>query len=48
MHLVTTASLATIQARRRAPVDPRRLRPNVDVDTAQLTGLPENDWSGGG
>jgi uncharacterized protein YcbX len=46
IHLVTTSSLATIGDARGDRVDPRRLRPNVVVDTAPQTGLPENDWSG--
>lgn len=46
VHLVTTASLATMATAHGRPVDPRRLRPNVVVDTGPLDGLPENDWAG--
>jgi uncharacterized protein len=46
IHLVTTASLTTVGARHGTPVDPRRLRPNVVVETGALGGLPEDGWAG--
>lgn len=46
IHLVTTASLTTTGAAHGGSVDARRLRPNVVVDTGELTGLPEDDWAG--
>jgi uncharacterized protein YcbX len=48
LHLLTTASLATLQARTPAArFDVRRFRPNVVVETAAgTTGLPEADWAG--
>lgn len=46
VHLVTTASLATMATAHGRPVDPRRLRPNVVVDTGPRTGLLENGWAG--
>lgn len=46
IHLVTTSSLATMAAHHGDPVDARRLRPNVVVDTGALAGLPEDGWAG--
>jgi uncharacterized protein YcbX len=48
LHLLTTASLATLQAKTPgARFDVRRFRPNVVVETPSgTTGLPEIDWAG--
>ncbi len=46
VHLVTTASLTTAGERHGGPVDARRLRPNLVVDTGTAAGFPEHDWSG--
>ncbi len=46
LHLVTSASLTTTGERHGGPVDARRLRPNLVVDTGHATGFPEHDWSG--
>lgn len=47
LHLLTSASMATLQAS--APdstIDVRRFRPSMMLDTPELDGFPENDWSG--
>jgi uncharacterized protein YcbX len=48
LHLLTTASVATLQAKAPgARFDVRRFRPNVVIETApDLAGLPEADWTG--
>lgn len=46
VHLVTTASLRELGERRGADVDPRRLRPNLVVDTGAATGFVEDEWLG--
>ena len=46
VHLVTTSALGTIGDSHGGPVDPRRLRPNLVVDSGQVTGLPEDGWAG--
>ena len=46
VHLVTTASLATMSERHGSEVDARRCRPNLVVDTGGLQGFPEDDWLG--
>ncbi|GAA0521824.1 MOSC domain-containing protein [Saccharopolyspora spinosporotrichia] len=45
VHLITTATLAAIDEHAGAPVDPVRYRPNIVVDTPELGGFAENDWS---
>ncbi|GAA2807607.1 MOSC domain-containing protein [Saccharopolyspora taberi] len=44
VHLITTATLAAIDEHATAPVDPIRYRPNIIIDTPELTGFAENDW----
>lgn len=46
VHLVTTASIRSVEWQIGGPVDVRRLRPNIVVDT-QGTGFPEDGWSDG-
>jgi len=46
VHLVTTASLRAVEQRLGEPVDPRRLRPNLVVDTGDAVGLVEDEWVG--
>lgn len=46
VHLVTTASLATLARHHGAPVDVRRFRPNLLVDTGDAEGFVEQDWLG--
>lgn len=46
VHLVTTASLDALGTARGAPVDVRRMRPNLLVDTGDLTGFVEDGWIG--
>jgi uncharacterized protein YcbX len=44
VHLVTTASLAAISRVHGREVDPRRLRPNIVVES--VADLPDDDWTG--
>ncbi len=47
LHVLTTTSMATLAAA--APdvtIDVRRFRPSILLDTPDLTGFPENDWTG--
>lgn len=46
VHLVTTASLRAVEQRLGEPVDPRRFRPNLLVDTGDLAGMVEDTWLG--
>jgi uncharacterized protein YcbX len=46
VHLVTTASLRVVGEALGEPVDPRRFRPNLVVDTGDLAGLVEDGWVG--
>jgi len=46
VHLVTTASLRAVEQRLGEPVDPRRFRPNLVVDTGGLVGPVEDAWVG--
>lgn len=46
VHLVTTASLRAVEQRLGEPVDPRRFRPNLVVDTGDLAGMVEDTWLG--
>jgi len=46
LHVLTTASLATLRARSGADFDVRRFRPNVVIETLD-DGLPEETWTGG-
>ena len=45
VHLVTTSSLRTLQAQL-GPIDVRRFRPNVVLDTPDPGGTPEAGWVG--
>lgn len=46
VHLVTTGSLGAVAELLGEPVDPRRVRPNLVVDTGDLAGLVEDGWVG--
>ena len=46
IHLVTTATLATIGAALGEPVPPARLRPNLLIDAGDADGWPEDGWIG--
>lgn len=47
IHLVTTSSLAWLrQARPETPIDERRLRPNIVLDTGELPPHIEEQWIG--
>lgn len=46
LHLVTTSSLAAAAQLAGGPVDPRRTRANVVVDTGDDPGWPEDGWLG--
>ena len=46
VHLVSTGSLRAVGQHLGEPVDPRRFRPNLVVDTADLDGLVEDAWVG--
>lgn len=46
LHLVTSSSLAALGSTG-TPVDPRRFRPNIVLDTGSLPGFPEDSWAGG-
>lgn len=46
VHLVTTASLAALGPVGGSPVDVRRLRPNLLLDTGPASGFVEDDWIG--
>lgn len=46
IHLITIASLLELAHVRGAAVDPRRLRPNVVLDTGDHVGLLEDEWIG--
>lgn len=45
VHLVTTATLATLSGAARWPVSAQRLRPNVLI-RIDATGFPEEEWIG--
>ena len=45
VHIVTTATLATLNAVAQQPVSVERLRPNVLIDL-EGAGFPEDDWIG--
>lgn len=45
LHVVTTASLRTLEAAHGAPVDPRRTRANLLLDW-EGDGFPEHRWTG--
>jgi uncharacterized protein len=46
VHLVTTATLASIAASFGEPIPPERLRPNLLIDTGAAPGWPEDGWVG--
>ncbi len=46
VHLITTATLATVGAATGAAPHPRVFRPNLILDTPGLSGYAENDWVG--
>lgn len=46
VHLVTTGSLRAVEQHLGEPVDPRRFRPNLVVETGDLDGLVEDAWVG--
>lgn len=46
VHLVSTAGVAAVADRLGEPVDVRRFRPNLVVDTGDLTGFVEDGWVG--
>ncbi|MFA9430306.1 MOSC domain-containing protein [Egicoccus sp. AB-alg2] len=46
LHLVTTASIAAVAERQRAPVTTLRLRANLLVDVGAAEGLVEDAWVG--
>ncbi len=46
VHVVTTATLDELERRHGRPVDVRRLRPNLVVDTGDLSGFTEDGWVG--
>lgn len=46
VHLVTTSSLRAVERGLGEPVDPRRFRPNIVVDTDDLSGFVEEAWVG--
>jgi uncharacterized protein YcbX len=46
IHLLTSASLAQLETARGMPVDARRLRPNLVVETGQGIGFVEHEWIG--
>lgn len=46
LHIVTSSSLARLSQLHGAAVDPRRLRPNLVVDTGQSPRFDESDWDG--
>jgi len=46
VHLVTTASLRAVGEVLGERIDPRRFRPNLVVDTGELTALVEDGWVG--
>jgi uncharacterized protein YcbX len=46
VHLVTTASLATLARHHGRHVDVRRFRPNLVVDTGDAVGFVEQGWLG--
>lgn len=46
VHLVTTSSLRAVEQRLGEPVDARRFRPNLVVDTGNLEGMVEDAWVG--
>lgn len=47
LHVLTTTSMKSVQtAVPTATIDERRFRPSIVVDTPDLDGFPENDWSG--
>lgn len=46
LHLVTTSSLRTLGAEAGGPVDVRRTRANVLVDTGEARGWVEDSWLG--
>lgn len=46
IHFVTTASLRRLEQVHGRPVDVRRFRPNLVLDTGDLEGFAEDDWVG--
>jgi uncharacterized protein YcbX len=46
IHLVTTASLETLSRHHGRPVDVRRFRPNLLIETDGVEGFVEQDWLG--
>jgi hypothetical protein len=48
VHLVTTASLATLHERSGLDTDRRRFRPNLVIDTGEARGWLEFEWVGRG
>lgn len=47
LHLLTTASIATLAAERGdTAADLRRFRPGIVIDTPDLSGFPEDGWIG--
>ena len=46
IHLVTSATLRALAAAHANPVDVRRLRPNLLVDTVERSGFVEHGWIG--
>jgi uncharacterized protein len=46
LHLITTASLAHLERAHGRPIDPRRVRANLLLDTGATNGLVEDAWPG--
>jgi MOSC domain-containing protein len=46
LHIVTSSSLARLSELHGVPVDSRRLRPNLVVDTSQAPRFDEAEWDG--
>ncbi len=44
LHLLTTSSLAAVEDLVGAPVDQRRFRANIIIDTGDVPGFLEDDW----
>ncbi|MGY1857262.1 MOSC domain-containing protein [Modestobacter sp. SYSU DS0290] len=46
IHLLTSSSIAALESRVDAPVDHRRFRANIIIDTGSGPAFLEDDWSG--